>query len=144
MHKKHILVLFKTLILSGFILFNYGCPMKEAYIYIYSDGSGNSYHISGKNDRIIEYRPVEPASSSSGYYSGGSYLKIKVNSNQYNDIISSINKAVLNQSIHIKDRVMMSGLISIKKDKKEEIYILKPGSSEKEILERTIKDALFK
>ncbi len=104
----------------------------------YLDGNGNTYIIKNEGKKIIEYVPLKPALSSSGYYDGGDYIKTEISELQYNKILSIINEAIRNKESHIKNRVKMSGMI--KKEKKT--YILRPNSKELNKIEKTLKETL--
>ena len=140
----------KFLVQKLFILFflyscltlTLGCKMNNNLIYTYSDGSGNSYIINSTGEKILEYNPVKPHSSSSGTYDGGNYRKIKINESQFSKITSSFNKAIVNKKNQIENRVMGSGLIIIQENKNKKTYILKPGSIEQLELEKTLKEFL--
>jgi len=120
------------------ILFYYNCNM-ENLIIKYSDGNGNSYII--KND-TIEYNPVKPENSSSGTYDGGEYIKRNITKKEYDSILSVLNKAVKNKRIHIKNRIMMSGMIIIENNNIKNIFIIKPGSNEQTDIENTLKNII--
>ncbi len=110
-------------------------------IYSYADGSGNVYNIfPDKKGWVLEYKPVQPGFSSSGIYSGGEYVKKKISKSQYKKILSNIDKAVKNTKIHIKERIMTSGLITIQKNKSTKTYIIKPNSTEQLDIERVLKE----
>ena len=123
-------------LISGYTL--YANP-----VYIYGDGNGNTYIISWNfKGKTLEYKPVKPENSSSGEYDGGKYIKKKLNDIQYNEITSIIDKAVKNKKVHIKDRIKMSGMITIQKAKNKTTCIIKPGSKEQIEIEKTLKKAL--
>lgn len=111
----------------------------------YADGSGNVYNITrDKKGWTLEYKPVQPEFSSSGVYSGGEYVKKKISKSQYKKIISSINKAVENKKIQIKDRIMTSGMITIQENKSTKTYIIKPHSTEQRDIEGILKEIMEK
>lgn len=109
----------------------------------YADGSGNVYNIfPDKKGWTLEYKPVQPELSSSGVYSGGEYVKKKISKPQYKKILSSINKAVKNKKVHIKDRIMTSGMLTIQEGKSTRTYIIKPNSEEQREIEKVLKEML--
>lgn len=111
----------------------------------YADGSGNVYNIfRDKKGWTLEYKPVQPEFSSSGVYSGGEYVKKKISKSQYKKIISSIHKAVKNKKVHIKDRIMTSGMITIQEGKSTKTYIIKPHSTEQRNIEKVLGEIMKK
>ena len=107
--------------------------------YEYHDGSANRYII---NNDTIEYIPIKPAQSSSGFYDGGDYVKKEISKSQYKNIISIFVEAIKNKESHIKNRVKMSGrIIELEGDKKN-IYILSPNSEEKNNIERVLREII--
>ena len=113
----------------------YNCKMEKPIIYNYADGNGNIYIIT---DKTLEYKPVKPSFSSSEIYDGGSYIKKEISFFQNNRIKTIINKAILNKTIHIKNRIKMSGSITIQKNENKMIYIIKPNSKEQLHIEKIL------
>ncbi len=107
-------------------------------IYKFHDGSGNTYIIKDDEKKIIEFTPIKPLFSSSGVYNGGNYTKKEINKLQYNEIISIINKAIRNRESHIKNRVKMSGMITIQEKNENKTYILSPNSKELNEIEKIL------
>lgn len=89
-----------TIFVFLFIFFISISCAQEKLIYIYSDGSGNTYTLDTEN-MMIEYDPVKPEFSSSSIYDGGEYIKKKINAQQFKKIISNINNALINSSLLI-------------------------------------------
>ncbi|MFX0189081.1 MAG: hypothetical protein ACFE8A_15255 [Candidatus Hodarchaeota archaeon] len=108
-------------------------------IYKYHDGSGNTYIIKSE---FIEYRPIKPSISSSGFYDGGNYIKKQIRKLQYNKIILILKEAIRNKEIHIKNRVKMSSMIIIQEKFNREIYILNPNSKELFKIEKMLQDII--
>ncbi|MFX1378189.1 MAG: hypothetical protein ACFFA4_03775 [Promethearchaeota archaeon] len=104
-------------------------------IYYYFDGNGNKYII---NAETIEYIPIKPYNSSSGFYNGGDYLKKELNKTQYDYIVSILNLAAQNRKNHIKDRVKGSGFIIIQEKTREKSFILRPNSEEIQEIENSL------
>jgi len=107
-------------------------------IYRYLDGSGNEYVLRKEINFVLEYTPVKPLYSSSGTYDGGDYLKKEITELLYDKIISTINTAIGNKNILIKNRVKASGMIIIQEKNKEKVFILEPGSKEIKKIERIL------
>jgi len=105
----------------------------------YGDGNGNQYIIEQDS---IEYNPIKPKFSSSGIYDGGDHVKKKINQQQYHKIASIIKKAIANKASHIKNRVKMSGLITIQEANAVKSCILSPNSEELNKIEELLKDII--
>jgi len=105
----------------------------------YGDGNGNQYIIEQES---IEFNPIKPKFSSSGIYDGGDHVKKKITQQQYNIIASIFNKAMANEASHIKNRVKMSGLITMQQGKVVKSCILNPNSEELNEIEKILKDII--
>ncbi|MHA1193437.1 MAG: hypothetical protein ACTSP9_14300 [Promethearchaeota archaeon] len=105
----------------------------------YVDGNGNQYIIEQDG---IEYNPVKPKFSSSGIYDGGNHVKKKITQHQYNKIALIIKKAIANEASHIKDRVKMSGAITIQEVNAVKSCIISPNSEELNEIEKILKDII--
>lgn len=101
--------------------------MSTAIEYEYSDGSANRYVLTADS---LEYIPVQPHESSTGFYSGGEPKKKSINRQTYELIKRALNDALSNTSIHVADRAKMTGLITIKS--KQQVVIA-PGPELKAI-----------
>jgi hypothetical protein len=117
-----------------------GCAAQQAIVYSYADGSGNTYVITASKEKSLEFNPVKPEVSSSGHYDGGDYVKKIISDAEYDTIIKAINEAIDNKAIHIENRLMKSGLITVKKDKDEARYIIAPDSKEQLHIEEVLKE----
>ncbi len=102
----------------------------------YGDGNGNQYII---EQDTIEYNPIKPKFSSSGIYDGGDYVKKKITQQQYNKIASIFNEAIANEASHIKNRVKLSGVITMQEGKVVKSCILSPNSEELNEIEKILK-----
>ena len=105
----------------------------------YVDGNGNQYIIEQDG---IEYNPVKPKFSSSGIYDGGDHVKKKITQHQYNKIASIFKKAIANEESHIKNRVKMSGAITIEEGNAVKSCIISPNSEELNEIEKILKDII--
>ena len=105
----------------------------------YGDGNGNLYII---EQDTIEYNPIKPKFSSSGIYDGGDYVKKKITQQQYNKIASIFKKAIANKASHIKNRVKLSGAITMQEGKVVKSCILGPNSDELNEIEIILKDTI--
>ncbi len=114
----------------------------EKKIYKYYDGSGNAYIIKYKEKIFIEYIPIKPTFSSSGFYNGGNYVKKEISKAKFNKIMSIINEGLSNKESHIKNRVKMSGMITIQEKNKEKTCILSPNSKILIIIEKQLQDLI--
>lgn len=106
---------------------------------IYGDGNGNMTIIHKKQDLLFEYKPIKPENSSSGIYDGGEPVIKRMTEVEYEHILSAIRKAVENKSVHIENRVKMSGFIKITNLSGEISLILQPGCPEQQAIEKVLK-----
>ncbi len=132
-------VLYPLIIINLIFLSMSNCKTKDNIRYLYSDGSNNTYIV---NKLELEYKPITPKESSSGEYSGGQPKTIKLTQTEYDKIVNIINKAIENKSMHIDQRVMMSGLISIESKSGNQSYILGARSQSKAEIEAMLKEIL--
>ena len=107
--------------------------------YEFLDGNGNKYAL---KKETIEYIPMKPALSSSGFYDGGNYIKKEITAIQYAEILSIINKIIRNTNVHISKRVKMSGMITIQEENNKRVYIIAPDSTELNMIESLLKDII--
>ena len=108
-------------------------------IYEYADGSGNRYLIRKDLKIYLEYIPIKPHLSSSGFYDGGNYNKKEITKNNFNNISSIIKKALGNEENHIESRIKTSGLLSLEVENKKQSCILKPNSKYLREIEKLLK-----
>lgn len=110
----------------------------------YFDGCNNGFTLYSENgnDIYLEYDPVKPIESSSGEYDGGDYIKEKITRDQYERISALANKIAENKDIHIKNRVMTSGLLIVNIEGVEKRIIIEPSSNEKIEFENELKKLL--
>jgi hypothetical protein len=126
-----------TFIVTTVLLFTFSC-MPTPIRYEYADGSANLYLLT---ESTLEYVPVKPEESSTGFYSGGEPKKVTLTAQQFVELSRVLEKALNNTSIHIQDRIKTSGMISaIGSDKRQ--CIIKPGSNEMLEIENTLKKVL--
>lgn len=109
--------------------------------YSIADGSGNLYRITAA-DLQIEYDPVKPENSSTGFYSGGEYVKKTISKEQYSTLAQKIHKVIDRKEIRIKDRVKGSFAITVQKGKKEHSYLIARGGQEIQDLEAYLKQLI--
>jgi hypothetical protein len=105
----------------------------------YGDGNGNQYIIEQDS---IEYNPIKPKFSSSGIYDGGDHVKKKITPHQYNKIVTTFKDAIANTASHIKNRVKMSGVITIQEGNSVKSFKLSPNSEELNEIEIILKDII--
>lgn len=120
-----LLILFLTVLFCN-------CKTTQNMTYQYADGSGNAYII---NNKAIHYKPITAKESSSGEYSGGDEVIINITEDVFNEIKIMLEKAILNKSIHIENRIMMSGLIVIVNNNNTRKIIIKPKCVEQSEIE---------
>jgi hypothetical protein len=85
----------------------------------FGDGNGNQYII---EQGSIEYNPIKPKFSSSVIYDGG--------------------EAITNEESHIKNRVKLSGVITLQEGKVVKSCILSPNSEELREIEKILKNTI--
>lgn len=105
----------------------------------FGDGNGNQYFIEQES---IEYNPIKPKFSSSVVYDGGDHIKKKITQQQYNKIESIFKGALANKTSHIRNRVKMSGAITMQEGKVVKSCILSPNSDELNEIEKILKDTI--
>lgn len=110
--------------------------------YEYADGSGNKYIIKNDLKIFIEYIPIKPHLSSSGFYDGGDYKKKEITKLDFNKISSIFKKALGNKENHIESRIKTSGLLTLQEDDKKEICILKPNSKDLLEIEKLLQEII--
>jgi hypothetical protein len=130
------------LIVVNFIFLSISsCKTQDCVKYVYADGNNNSYIIKKTK---LEYKPVTPMESSSGVYSGGTPKTIDLTQAEYNKIIAVFNKAIEDKSMHIDQRIMMSGLIVVETKGQSKSYILGARSTSKADVEALLKELMEK
>jgi metal-dependent hydrolase (beta-lactamase superfamily II) len=107
--------------------------------YEYSDGNSNLYILTSTE---LKYIPVKPENSSSGVYDGGEAKTVTVTSNQFTELQTLLEKVLNQSSIHIENRVMMSGQIKRVDSNSKKQCIIKPGSPEIAQIEQALKNIL--
>ena len=105
----------------------------------YGDGNDNQYLFEQDS---IEYNPVKPKFSSSGIYDGGDHVKKKITQHQYDKIASIFKEAIANKANHIKNRVKMSGVITIRERNVEKSCILMPNSEKLNEIEKLLNNII--
>ncbi len=104
--------------------------------YVYSDGSANRYVFS-KNG--FEYFPVSPAESSSGTYSGGTYIKKIPELSLFYAVVDNIKMAYDIKADHTDTRQMGSGLIEIRENGSQTKFMIKMGFKSQQTIEKVLK-----
>jgi len=111
-------------------------------IYEYADGSGNRYIIKNDLKIFIEYIPIKPHLSSSGFYDGGDYKKKEITKNDFNNISTIFEKALRSKENHIENRIKTSGLLTLQLENKKKLCILKPNSKDLHEIEKLLQDIM--
>lgn len=110
-------------------------PELKPMNFSYSDGSGNRYEIKGNH---IEYIPVEPAFSSTGFYNGGEPTKKEITELQAHQLDHLVQLALDETTAHIDRRRKGSGLVHTHK----KTAILTINSTSKIDLEKALKELI--
>jgi hypothetical protein len=105
--------------------------------YVYSDGSANRYVFS-KNG--FEYFPVSPAESSSGTYSGGTYIKKLPELSLFYALADNIKMAYETKADHTDMRQKGSGLIETQEAGHQTKFMIKMGSKSQLQIEKILKE----
>ncbi len=111
-------------------------------IYEYADGSGNKYIIKNDLKIFIEYIPIKPHLSSSGFYDGGDYKKKEITKLDFNNISSIFKETLRNKENHIEKRIKTSGLLRIQEEDTKKVCILKPNSKDLREIEKLLHDIM--
>ena len=111
--------------------------MDQKTSYEYADGNANLYLLT---ETQLRYVAVLPKESSSGTYSGGVNKTVTISATQFNELKKLFDHAIENPSIHIPNRIMMSGMISRIGSSKQ--CIIKPNCDEMIELEKGLKKVL--
>jgi hypothetical protein len=119
-------------------LITFAC-MNTSTTYQYADGSANVYII--KPDSL-EYIPIRPEESSTGFYSGGDPKKVSVTPEEYRTMSTMLEAARKKHEIHIPDRIKTSGMITIFSGDEKTQFILTPGCKEITEIETALKKLL--
>ena len=113
--------------------------MSTSTTHQYADGSANVYII--KSDSL-EYIPIKPEESSTGFYSGGDPKKVSVTLDEYRSLRGMLEGAKKKHEIHIPDRIKTSGMITTFSGNEKTHFILKPGCKEITEIEAALKKLL--
>ena len=105
--------------------------------YSYSDGSANRYVFSKDG---FEYFPVSPAQSSTGTYSGGTYIKKLPELPLFYRLVDNIKIAFETKADHTDTRQKGSSLIEFTENGKQVKFMLKMGSGSQQMIEKVLKE----
>lgn len=128
--QRAIFILFINLILTA-------CMNTSTYQY--ADGSANVYIL--KSDSL-EYIPIRPEESSTGFYSGGDPKKVAVTLEECRTMRAMLEAAKEKHEIHIPDRIKTSGMITTFSGDEKTQFILTPGCKEITEIEAELKKLL--
>lgn len=91
------------------------------------DGSANGYVFRAG---WVEYIPVKLGEGSTLTYSGGAPFTRPIDMPTFAKIAKAFNAAIDAKAAHIQERVMMSGVISVRCGDKEQDWVIAPKSPE--------------
>lgn len=120
------------------ILLTTACMDNQTY-YHYADGSANVYVLTSDS---LEYIPVRPEESSTGFYSGGVPKKVALTPRQFRYVRAMFESAKARHDIHLPDRIKTSGVITTFSGTEKNSIILKPGSEQLVEIEKQLKKLL--
>ena len=116
-----------TLFLITMILGLFSCATQKLNMpYLYTDQNNNQYSISASE---IRYYPIEPSESSSGTYSGGEKITLKITPEAFKEISSQADALLLTSKEFTSARRMPMAIISVTKAGKTKRGILKPSEA---------------
>ena len=102
----------------------------------YHDGSGNGYRLWESGNTVsahYEYAPIQPENSSSGIYSGGKPQKGTLTVKRVRELWQRLRKLEKDTSLHINDRMMVTGSFVLKEAGGEERkFLIKSGAALRE------------
>lgn len=107
--------------------------------YEYADGSANLYRITSDS---VQYIPVTPAESSTGFYSGGEPAKVSITAEQFQVLKQQLDDAIADTSLHTPDRAKRTALIVRNGSQDTTRVILRQGSSPIDSIETYLKELL--
>lgn len=113
--------------------------MDNSTYYQYADGSANVYILTSDS---LEYVPVKPEESSTGFYSGGEPKKVALTPQQFRTVRAMLETAKTKHEIHLPDRIKTSGMITTIDGSTKNSIILKPGCAELVRIEKELKELL--
>lgn len=127
-----------VIFLISVVLILAGCETKKMTLN-YADGSGNLYIVVSHPKPHLSYQPVQAATSSSGLYSGGEPVERDLSHEDLKALSDKVQAALNNPTVHIKERVKMSGALELRSDDRTVSIILQPACTEQIELENLLK-----
>ena len=96
----------------------------------YSDGSGNAYFFEGQPAGTIQavYRPVDPAQSSSGTYSGGEPWSVDLDVAGAGELWRWVEGLAADETIHVQDRQKGTGVVHLVSAQGDRSFIVMRGT----------------
>lgn len=107
--------------------------------YEYADGSANLYRITSDS---VQYIPVTPAESSTGFYSGGEPAKVSITSEQFQSLKQQLDNAIAETTWHTPDRAKGTALIVRLSPQDTTRVILRQGAKPIASIEAYLKELL--
>lgn len=107
--------------------------------YEYADGSANLYRITSDS---VQYIPVTPEESSTGFYSGGEPAKVSITSEQFQSLKKQLDDAVADTTWHTPDRAKGTALIIRIAPQDTTRVILRQGAAPIASIETNLKELL--
>lgn len=122
-----------------FTLLITACMNTTADQYEYADGSANLYRITRDS---VQYIPVTPAESSTGFYSGGKPATVSITAEQFQLLKQQLDGAIADTSLHTPDRAKRTALIVRTGPQDTTRVILHQGAAPIAIIETYLKELL--
>lgn len=95
----------------------------------FADGSNNRYQllITASGSGTLEFLPVQPADSSSGFYSGGAPASLDLAEDMTQTILKKVDLLEKDTKNHLSARKMGSGLFVLKSNSQTRKFIVGAG-----------------
>ena len=97
------------------------CKSTQPVHISYTDQNNNRYTVT---ESVLKYDPITPAESSSGTFSGGDPLNIKITKNDF-EAITNLAEEILSTESRDNKREMLTSVLTIKKGAESRTVILK-------------------
>lgn len=103
----------------------------NAPVLSFSDGSNNRFllFITASGSGILEYMPMQPENSSSGFYSGGVPASADLAEGMTQTILEKVDLLEKDTEKHLSARKMGSGIFVLQNDRQTRKFIVEAGET---------------